>query len=655
MVSSSAYVTTRLNQTVAIRPNTSRLPTDKLPPSSTLISLFQRTVKRYGYQKALHEKRKDTWYSLTWRQYYTQAQEFAKSLIRIGLQPHEVVGICGANSSEWLIAYMGTIMAGAAATGIYLGTTNDLCQYICGHSEARIVVCDSVAQLEKLIAMKPYLPRLMALVLYGKRVPTTLRSPIPVYGWDAFAILGDDITRGTLKRRMESVEPGHCAALVYTSGTTGLPKGVMISHDNFCFNAWCMDKSIDRDYHTRLSNRDVLVSYLPLAHITPQLNDIILPLVIGYEVHFAPRDALRGGLGKIIKEIRPTRFCGVPYVWDKMAVKMRDLHGKSRGLKKQLVHFATSRAIKKTRISQYGQHGGPPCGVGIAEKLVLSRVKASLGLDRCKTFSVTSAPLRSETLEFYGGLDIPIMEFFGQTETGGLATMNVLHCWKMGSVGRPLLGTEMRVTKDTHELLFRGRHVMMGYLKRDQDTKNVIDEEGWLYSGDTAVIDEDGFATITGSIPETIRTAGGERISPVALESILKAEIPLLSNVMVIGEQREFLLALFTLKVLLDEEGRPTPTLEDDVREMCGVLGSRARTVDDAKRCPKVQAYLDDRLADVNKTTSQLFSFGHYIAKYAILDNDFSVAGDELTPTLKLKRSRVLEKHAAVVDAIYEM
>ncbi|OQS05552.1 long-chain-fatty-acid-CoA ligase [Thraustotheca clavata] len=652
---SPTYVTSRLSQAVTIRPNTSRLPTEKLPQSTTLISLFQRTVKRYGYQKALHEKRKEKWYSITWRQYYAQAQEFTKSLIRIGLQPHEVVGICGANTSEWLIAYMGTIMAGGTSTGIYTNLSGDLCQYIIGHSEARIIVCDSVASLERFIAMKPYLPRLMALVLWGKRVPMHLRSPIPIYGWDSFIVLGDDITKGTLKRRMDSVQPGHCACLIYTSGTTGLPKGVMISHDNFWFNAWCTDKSIDRDYNTRLSNRDVLVSYLPLAHVTAQLNDIILPIVIGYEIHFAARDAMHGSLGKTLKEVRPTRFCGVPFIWDKMAIKMRDLQGKSHGLKQQLVNFATSRAIKKTRISQYGQHGGAPCGVGIAEKLVLSRVKASLGLDRCKTFSVTSAPLRTETLDFYGGLNIPIMEFFGQTETGGLATLNLNHCWKMGTVGRPLLGTEMRIKKETHELMVRGRHVMMGYYKREPETIEVIDDDGWLHSGDTAIVDEDGFCTITGSIPETIRTTGGERISPVQLENILVAEIPLLSHVMVIGEQREFLLALFTLKVIQDEEGRPTQMLEDNVREMCRVLGSVAQTVDDAKRCSKVQSYLDERLADVNKQTSQLFSFGHYIAKYAILDTEFSVLGDELTPTLKLKRSRILEKHAAVIESIYDM
>ncbi|RQM23208.1 hypothetical protein B5M09_011493 [Aphanomyces astaci] len=304
------FVASKVDQVVQVRPMKAprSLPRSTLPPpaATTLIHAFQRTVQRYGYQKAVHVKWQDKWHSLTWRQYYTRVQEFMKSLIHVGIQPHDVVAISGLNAIEWNVAYLGTIMAGGAATGLA-------------------------------------------------------------------------ITKGTVRRRMQAITAGQCASIVYTSGTGGTPKGVMISHDNFCFNAWAMEAAATS---SQLSHRDVLVSYLPLAHVTAQLVDIVLPLWVGYEVYFAP--VVRNGprLGKTLKEIRPTRFCGIPSVWDTMAVKFREVQGATSGLKKHLVSFATSRAWKKTVQSQYGSTGASPCGAGIAEKLVLSKVKAALGLDR---------------------------------------------------------------------------------------------------------------------------------------------------------------------------------------------------------------------------------------------------------------------------------
>ncbi|RHZ12546.1 hypothetical protein DYB26_014390, partial [Aphanomyces astaci] len=405
---------------------------------------------------------------------------------------------------------------------------------------------------------------------------------------------------------MQAITAGQCASIVYTSGTGGTPKGVMISHDNFCFNAWAMEAAATS---SQLSHRDVLVSYLPLAHVTAQLVDIVLPLWVGYEVYFAP--VVRNGprLGKTLKEIRPTRFCGIPSVWDTMAVKLREVQGATSGLKKHLVAFATSRAWKKTVQSQYGSTGASPCGAGIAEKLVLSKVKAALGLDRsfdgrgmgrCKTFSVTSAPLRRETTEYYGGLDMPILAFFGASETTGVATINMQYGWKLHSVGRPLPGTEIRLQKQSTEILVRGRHVMMGYvgrlsvvgsvtlysllyLKNEAETRLVLDTEGWLRSGDGGAVDDDGFYSISGPLHELVTTAGGAVIAPVSLETVLKRTIPILSHAMVIGQQREFLLALFTLRVESDEADRPTDKLEMSVQTFLSSIRSNATTLAQAQ------------------------------------------------------------------------
>ncbi|KAF0714843.1 Aste57867_3654 [Aphanomyces stellatus] len=677
---SGPYVASHVDQIVDIRPMAiDPKAMDALPPTSlTLLDVFKRTVNRYGYQKAIHAKHNDSWHALTWRQYYTRAQDFMKALVHIGVLSHDVVAITGFNSIEYNVAYMGTIMAGATVTGIYVNSPRDLCHFIASHAEARVIVCDSVAHVETFLSIQSALPLLKAIVLWGDSLPSTFPSTLPVYNWRHFLQRGHTITRGTVARRMDAIQAGQCAAIVYSSGTTGVPKGVMISHDNFCFNAWSVHHTFDRDATTRLSNRDVLISYLPLAHVTAQFMDIILPLYVGYEIHFAPRDALRGTLGKTLKEIRPTRFCGVPGVWDKMATKLREVQHTTKGLKKQLVAFATSRAWKKTVQSQYGQSGGRPCGIAIAEKLVLSRVKAALGLDRyvwqqlflllrwqhnmltmllrvsrCKTFSVTAAPIRAETIEYYGGLDMPILEFFGASETSGVATMSLLAGWKLGSVGRALPGTEVRVQKGTHQLLLRGRHVMMGYLKNESETQLVIDTDGWLHSGDVATVDGDGFCAITGSLRDMVTTANGQVIVPATLETILRQSMPeLLSHVVVIGQQREFLVALFTLRCVFDGDDRPTDALDPAAIAFLHTLRSRATTVTDAKLCPKLRVFLDNTLRDVNKVTSK-HSFSNFIQKVVVLPQDLSVAGGELTPTLKVRRHAIEQTYHELIETTY--
>ncbi|RHZ27929.1 hypothetical protein DYB37_007261, partial [Aphanomyces astaci] len=476
----------KVDQVVQVRPMKAprSLPRSTLPPpaATTLIHAFQRTVQRYGYQKAVHVKWQDKWHSLTWRQYYAHVQEFMKSLIHVGIQPHDVVAISGLNAIEWNVAYLGTIMAGGAATGTAFHP---------------VIHVDSV---EKFVSIQPSLPHLKAIVLWGHDLPSTYASSLPVYCWQPFLEQGLAITKGTVQRRMQAITAGQCASIVYTSGTGGTPKGVMISHDNFCFNAWAMEAAATS---SQLSHRDVLVSYLPLAHVTAQLVDIVLPLWVGYEVFFAP--VVRNGprLGKTLKEIRPTRFCGIPSVWDTMAVKLREVQGATSGLKKHLVAFATSRAWKKTVQSQYGSTGASPCGAGIAEKLVLSKVKAALGLDR--------------------------------------------------------------------------------YLKNEAETRLVLDTEGWLRSGDGGAVDDDGFYSISGPLHELVTTAGGAVIAPVSLETVLKRTIPILSHAMVIGQQREFLLALFTLRVESDEADRPTDKLEMSVQTFLSSIRSNATTLAQAQ------------------------------------------------------------------------
>ncbi|KAG9404299.1 hypothetical protein AC1031_004512 [Aphanomyces cochlioides] len=617
-------------------------------PPKTVIDYFKETVRNHGNEGALYSKKDGEWKILSWEQYYSKCQAFAKSLLSLGFERFDAVSVIGFNSAEWIIADIGCIFAGGMAAGIYTTNSAAAAHYIADHAGARVVVCDGVAQLEKMASVAGTLPKLKALVVYNSDVPDGFQCAVPCYSFDDFLKLGTVINNDRLEERMSSQRPGHCCTLIYTSGTTGNPKAVMMSHDNITWTMYSMLELFRADDPFNLSDR--LVSYLPLSHVAAQLLDIHLPIATGAKLYFAQPDALKGSLGQTLKEVRPTRFLGVPRVWEKIAEKLWEVGKSTKGMKLRIATWAKSIGTQKSELAQFNQPGGVPCGYGCANAIVLSKIKEALGLDQCRFCFVAAAPMSVEIINYFGSLDIQIYELYGQSESTGPSSTCISGFWKTGSVGRQIPGTEWKVDPNNQELLLRGRHVMMGYLGMEKETNETIDAEGWLHSGDCAKIDEDGFGYITGRIKELIITAGGENIPPVIIEDVLKEEIPLLSNVMLIGDKRKFLVALFTLRVQVDSEGVPTNKLDKKALEIMAKIQSTATTVVEAKECEKVKAYLAHGL---KKANARATSRAQNVAKYHILDNDFSLGGGELTPTLKLKRRVVVDKYASVIEEIY--
>lgn len=570
--------------------------------------------------------------------------------MKVGLQPYDGVSIIGFNSPEWAISDVGAIFAGGVAAGIYTTNNPPACEFIAKHSDSVVVVCDGVTQLEKFVAIEKNLPKLKALVIYNEGVPAGLKCDTPVYAFDEFLALGKDVPDAVIEERIAVQKPGNCCTLIYTSGTTGDPKAVMISHDNLVWTIMSVVTMIKRNFGVQMSNNDRLVSFLPMSHIAAQLIDIMLPIVFGLQSYFAQPDALKGSLGVTLKEVRPTFFLGVPRVWEKIAEKMWAISAETTGIKKRIATYAKDKAAQKTAMAQYGKSGGAPCGFGIANALVLSRIKEALGLDQCVAAFSGAAPISREVVEYFGSLDIPLYEFFGQSEATGPQTVSMRGSWKIATCGRSIDGSLTRTVPETEELIFSGRNVMMGYLKGETQTKETIDEEGWLHSGDCGKIDEDGFMTITGRIKELLITAGGENVPPILIEDTLKEEIQVLSNAMVIGDRRKFLTVLFTLRVVVDSEGVPTDKLDPKALSICSEIGSSAKTVAEAKACPKLKEYIE---AGVKRANKRATSRAQNIGKYEILDTDFSIHGGELTPTLKTKRKVVYEKYEAVIEAMY--
>lgn len=616
----------------------------------TLIDVLRKTVAKNGAANALHFKTNGEWTTLTWNQYYAKCEQFGKALLALEVSRFAGVSIIGFNSVEWVTATLGTILAGGVAAGIYTTNSPHACEYIAKHSDSEVVVCDGVKQLEKFVAIEKNLPRLKALVIYNEPVPEGLQTRVPVYAFDDFLQLGKDVPPAKLQERMDAQKPGNCCTLIYTSGTTGDPKAVMISHDNVTWTIQSVIHMLEKQFDITVDNNHRLVSYLPLSHIAGQLIDVMLPATTGAQLYFADPDALKGTLGVTLKEVRPTLFFAVPRVWEKIAEKMWAIAATTTGLKKRIATWAKAKGAIKTQLAQFGESGGVPCGFGVASALVLSRVKEALGLDQCQACFSGAAPISKEIVEYFGSLDLPIYEFFGQSETTGPQTCSMRGMWRIGTCGRTIEGSNTKVVAETEELVFSGRNSMMGYLKGEQVTKDTIDAEGWIHSGDCGKIDENGFMSITGRIKELIITAGGENVPPILIEDCVKEELPLLSNVMLIGDARKFLSALFTLRVNPDSEGHPTDKLDAKALTIMAEIGSSAKTVAEAKADEKVKKYLD---AGLKRANAKATSRAQNIAKYEVLDVDFSIGGTELTPTLKLKRKVVMQKYADLIEKMY--
>jgi len=585
----------------------------------TVMQVMEETGTKHGDKPALRHKKAGTWHTTTWSEYRSQVRAAAKSLIALGLDPGKGVAIIGFNCPQWAIADIATIYAGGCPAGIYTTNSAEQCKYVAAHSEAQVAVVENREQLEKFKSIRKDLPDMKAIVMmYGDD------GDDDVHSWPEFLELGKKVSDADLEKRIAAQKTDDVCTYIYTSGTTGDPKAVMISHDNM---TWTARASLDM---LGTQQGDRVISYLPFSHIAEQVVSLHGPMAAGMCTAFAES---MEKLGDNLKEIRPTIFLGVPRVWEKIQAKMAALGSKNTGLKKKISAWARAQGLAGGYAEQKGE--SKPMLFGLADKLVFSKVRDALGLDQCRICVTSAAPISKSTLEFFLSLGIPIMEVYGMSECTGPATISLPHKYKTGSVGRIMDGTEMKIAPDG-EICMRGRHVFKGYYKNEASTKETIDEEGWLHSGDIGEFDADGFLKITDRKKDLLITAGGENIAPQVLEGRLKA-ISAISQAVVIGDRQKFLAALLTLDEL---------RLEDTIRE----AGSSAKTMADAAKDPKVEAWLMAQVEEINKTLARVQS----IKRIKVLPAELSIEGGELTPTMKIKRKVVNTKYAADIAAFYE-
>ncbi|HEX8113459.1 MAG TPA: long-chain fatty acid--CoA ligase [Kofleriaceae bacterium] len=566
------------------------------------------------------------WQPTTWKTVADHVRTAARALIALGFPRGGKVAILGFNRLEWVILDHAAMMAGGSAAGIYTTCSPDEVQYIIHHSEAHLVLVEDAGQLAKVIARRDQLPLLRWIVVMRG---TTTEPPAPASGegilsWEAFNAKGEATAAGDaeLDARLAALQPSDLATLIYTSGTTGPPKGVMLSHANL---AWTSQLLIDVG-GGRVAG-DTSLSYLPLSHIAEQTGTIHMPVTAGSTVYFAESiDKLADN----IKECRPTVFFGVPRVWEKFHAVLSARLAEVTGGKRRLLDWSRRTC---SELHARRDRGDPVPWLlrtqyALADRLVLSKLKAALGLDRARVLSSGAAPIAPDVLAFFASIDLPIREIYGQSEDTGPTSFNLPGRTRIGSVGPPLPGIEVKIAEDG-EILVRGPNVFMGYYKEPQATAETL-KDGWLCSGDLGAIDKDGFLTITGRKKEIIITAGGKNIAPKNIEAALKESL-LISEAIVIGDRKKFLSALITIDEAVAQKLAP------DV-----AAGQLAAS-------PAVRAAVQQQVDTVNETLARV----EQIKKFTILPQPLSVATGELTPTLKLKRKVIAQRYEAQINAMY--
>lgn len=620
------------------------------PASETPITthqMFLETVESYGDQPALAFKKDGQWQTVTYRQYYEQCRAAAKSFLKLGLERFHGVGILGFNTPEWFIADIGCVFAGGLAAGIYTTNSPEACQYVAANCEANVLVVEDKKQLDKILQVKDQLPHLKAIVQYKGDLHQ--RAPF-LYTWDEFMKLGEDVPNEQLDAIIDSLRANECCTLIYTSGTTGNPKGVMLSHDNITWVTRAAGSCAGLTYA-----EEVVISYLPLSHAAAQVNDMWMCMRYAGTTYFADPDALKGSLGTTMKEVRPTSFLGVPRVWEKMQEKMRAAAAKASPMRRRVADWAKSIGLQYNYSAMNGENA-VPWGFTLANSLVFKKVKAVLGLDRCKLFITGAAPITKETLEYFMSLNIPLMELYGMSESSGPHTVSVPTAFRLTSCGKVMPGCKTKLEKPDKdgngEVCFWGRHVFMGYLNMPDKTAEALDDEGWLHSGDLGKHDQYEFLYITGRIKELIITAGGENIPPVLIEDAVKAEAPIISNAMLIGDKLKFLSMLITLKCVVDDNAEPTDDLSQEALDICRQLNVTATKVSEiiANKEPAIYQSIQEAFERVNaKATSN----AQKVQKWMILERDFSISGGELGPTMKLRRPIVVKMYQEKINEMY--
>ena len=618
-------------------------PTDD---GGLLLDLLDRNVAAIPSSPAIT----DAGRTVTWSEYGEMATSVALALDELGVGRGDTVGLHQSNRLEHLVGDLAALKLGAVPISVYSTLSAEQLEFVANDSSMRVLIAEP-AYLSSWESVRSRLPGLTHIVLLDSG--DTEREPDPgILSWTALVERGRELAAdgaaAILSEARAQIGPGQTATVVYTSGTTGNPKGVLLTHQGIRFTTGAVSLLFEREIATSkaadasLSGRDdptvsgsSLLSYLPFAHAAERFSTHYLSLEWGSHVHMVRElDQLRSEL----PEARPALFLAVPRVWEKFASAMNSKLAEAGGPRARL---AAKALMVATDVGRHRSAGTTPPRTtrithSLFEHLVYARLRETMGLDRCAMALSGAAPIDADLLATFSGIGIPIIEGYGMTETSGMVSITSISQPRAGTVGRPFSPkVEIRISGDD-EILVRGPNVTPGYLGRPEATAEAIDADGWLHTGDLGRLDSSGVLSIIGRKKELIINAAGKNISPNGVETVIKGASPLIAQVVAIGDRRPYLVAL----IVLDP---------DALAEWARTSGTDPSDLSALTRHPEVRREVEAAVATGNARLARV----EQIKDFAIVDDFWTPESAELTPTMKLRRDVIGARHEQSIEALY--
>jgi long-chain acyl-CoA synthetase len=585
--------------------------------SRTIADLLPRAAEQYGAKVAVRYKEGDQWISKTFAEVGETVRPLAFGLVTLGVEKGDRVAILGNTRPEWTYFDFAALSIGATVVPIYQTNSPEECRYVLENSDSKVVVVEDAEQLEKVRQVRDQLPQLEHIVM----MTGSAEDAISMEDLTAKGTGGSDETWATL---YDAVTPEDICTFIYTSGTTGPPKGCIISHGNYRAMLNMVNEV------SVIEDEDLAYLYLPLAHSFALLIQFGT-FDLGTTLAYWERDPLK--ILPNLAELKPTYFPSVPRIFEKIYTAATSGIEKEGGAKKAIFNWAIKVGEKMRKVER---SGGKPGFLlqrqyAFADKQVLSKIRNLFG-GRIRLAVSGAAPINPEILRFFDAAGVLVLEGWGMTETSTAATISTPEDFKVGTIGKPFPGCEVRIADDG-EILVKGPNVFQGYHKNPEATSETI-VDGWLHTGDLGEIDPQGFIKITGRKKDIIITAGGKNITPANLEAEIKQH-PLVSQCVVVGDRRPYLVALVTL----DPEEAVKYAQENNLPEDPAQLAQNH----------DVKTAIEAHVEKIN----QNFARVEQVKKIAILPHDLSQESGELTPTLKVKRAVVAQKHEGAIEQLY--
>ncbi len=590
----------------------------------SIYELFKKVCETNKDKVAYRYKEGTEWKPVTWGEHQETCKNISKSLMALGVGKDDKVNVLSWTRLEWIQLDIATVSIGAVIVGIYHSNLPDDCAYIINHSDAVILVVENQDQLDKIIKVRKNLPHLKHIVIIDGE-PSGAEG---VMTWKEFLSKGKNVKDDEFLARTKEIQPKDVASLVYTSGTTGVPKGAMITHENLVFTSWSALESVLLEPHFET------LLFMPLPHVFAR---IIVYVCIRAAITVNIVESIEAAVVvKSIKEVRPHFFVTSPRTYERAYTRITSTPQDAGGIKYKIFKWALKVGYAVSRLQQQKK---PVKGLlvfkhKLANKLVFSKVQAVFGGNVVYTIS-GAAPLSKTLAEFFHAFGILILEGLGMTENTSFTNVNRIDNYKFGTVGPLGPEIEQKIAPDG-EVLFRGKNVMLGYYKDPEETAETIDKNGWLHTGDIGQIDDDGFLRITDRKKEIIVTSGGKNVAPQRVESTMLTS-RYIGQVVTYGDKKKYLTGVVTLD-------------PDQISEWATKQGIEFSSVEELSKNPKVVELINNEVQEKNES---LASF-ETLKKVIIAPDEFSVESGEQTSTFKVKRKVVLDKYKSKLDALYE-